>query len=883
MTTNITADCVFCGCGPACMATLVYLEQVGALESILQTTTPTTDHSLVIIDPAKKQDFGVGALGQYISPSNTSACMFALNVFRPRTVKAPEAPEVVVDAQQLEVALGEAMESKTSESKSEDSDVSVSVSVSVSSSSSTSVESAVGQINLLPSPLLNSLRSTPEAQSLTKKGAGFTRLLDIAPWQRRVMETLIEKRFQQQHSKGKIMSERWVERIVVRQDGKYDVYVVTRKPGSDNDQEKNEGKESEKNQTIIITTRKIMLSMGGKPKATPEWLKRYENEGMNTSITKKKSKKKKTSAADGDADVTTSSRLVMSADVFLRRNGFMKVFQHLRKLCGGQSIKKKAYKVIVIGGAHSALSVIHTLLAGADEKINSGGVPLDDAEYSGVSSRPKKERKSLHAAKIVTPKAATKKKKKSSPKASKGVKEKKIEEKKIEENKSEENKSEEKKNEENKSEENKSEEKKSEEKKSEDKNKEEKNSDSTTTESSMIPAVSAAPASDTLAMYQFMKDEILMLHRSDVHMYWFNKNEAKKAGVTVDPIRVSQNAAESVNVYTGLRGKSKSLWRAIKKGQESRVKAVHYSDGNKIEQKVFHAEPDVVIHAIGYGCALPLFLDESDMLPMTVDSDTSGTLKTTNSCQIFITRADSKKKELLKNIVATGLGATLRTTHPDIGGEKLMKNVKADGVNIYMNQQARVLSHALWGQDTLQHWSDVAQQERVRQQQQQKESEQEKIERKTDEKREEKEEEKKIEKKKEGTILLMVPRIRVEAAPPVATSLQSVLTAAKRTASARMERCASPPAPMTVVPTLLVSTDTVAAYRGGDRLDTTRSSRSSRSSMSTAENSPRDVLPTKKITLKLTPHSSPGRRTVGVAAKPQVIRFSARNLMPIRR
>ena len=406
----------------------------------------------------------------------------------------------------------------------------------------------------------------------------------------------------------------------------------------------------------------------------------------------------------------------------------------------------------------------------------------------------------------------------------------------------------------------------------------------------MIPAVSAAPASDTLAMYQFMKDEILMLHRSDVHMYWFNKNEAKKAGVTVDPIRVSQNAAESVNVYTGLRGKSKSLWRAIKKGQESRVKAVHYSDGNKIEQKVFHAEPDVVIHAIGYGCALPLFLDESDMLPMTVDSDTSGTLKTTNSCQIFITRANSKKKELLKNIVATGLGATLRTTHPDIGGEKLMKNVKADGVNIYMNQQARVLSHALWGQDTLQHWSDVAQQERVRQQQQQKESEQEKIEGKTEEKREEvgevvvveEEEEDKIEKKKEGTIVPMVSRMRVEA-PPVATSLQSVLTAAKRTASARMERCASPPAPMTVVPTLLVSTDTVAAYRDGDRLDTTRSSRSSRSSRSTAENSPRDVLPTKKITLKLTPHSSPGRRTVGVAAKPQVIRFSARHLMPIRR
>ena len=431
MTTNITADCVFCGCGPACMATLVYLEQVGALESILQTTTPTTDHSLVIIDPAKKQDFGVGALGQYISPSNTSACMFALNVFRPRTVKAPEAPEVVVDAQQLEVALGEAMESKTSESKSEDSDVSVSVSVSVSSSSSTSVESAVGQINLLPSPLLNSLRSTPEAQSLTKKGAGFTRLLDIAPWQRRVMETLIEKRFQQQHSKGKIMSERWVERIVVRQDGKYDVYVVTRKPGSDNDQEKNEGKESEKNQTIIITARKIMLSMGGKPKATPEWLKRYENEGMNTSITKKKSKKKKTSAADGDADVTTSSRLVMSADVFLRRNGFMKVFQHLRKLCGGQSIKKKAYKVIVIGGAHSALSVIHTLLAGADEKINSGGVPLDDAEYSGVSSRPKKERKSLHAAKIVTPKAATKKKKSRHPKLRKESRRKKLRRKKL--------------------------------------------------------------------------------------------------------------------------------------------------------------------------------------------------------------------------------------------------------------------------------------------------------------------------------------------------------------------------------------------------------------------------------------------------------------------
>ena len=143
---------------------------------------------------------------------------------------------------------------------------------------------------------------------------------------------------------------------------------------------------------------------------------------------------------------------------------------------------------------------------------------------------------------------------------------------------------------------------------------------------------------------------------------------------------MSQDEKGSINVYTGLRGRSKSLWRNIKKGSEKRVKTIMYPENNMIQNKVFHAQPLVVIHAIGYGCNVPMFLDENTNLPLEIDSDGSGTLNTTNKCQIYVKSFsnDIKKptiKKVLKNVVATGLGASLRTSHPDIGGEKLLKNV----------------------------------------------------------------------------------------------------------------------------------------------------------------------------------------------------------------
>jgi hypothetical protein len=637
-----TCDLLIAGCGPASLATLVYMEQIGCLQQILKHTSEGSQYSVVLVDPAKKQNFGVGALGQYISASNTSGCMFALNVFRPRDVNSPLKPEPTHDPveiiDQSTPTLSSGLQNPTQQP----------ISTTGSAPPTLPPPSVVPpKPKLLPSTLFEPLRNTAEAQSLLKVGAGFTRLCNVAPFFRVVMQTILNKRFEVSNSKGLVMAETYVEQIVVRNDGKYDVHVRT------------ESEEDEEIGTLrVFTAKKVLLAMGGKPKDAFQWMKKYVEEGD------KKSKKRQ-------------NRLLISADEFLKSNGFVKVFKHLRSHCGGQSVKKRMsgskVKVIVIGGAHSALSVIHTLLNGADGEIDSDGMPVRKKILKKNTNKGVKEAKkeSINAAaaannndnneKIENNKV---KKQKKLPKNKKKLPIKNLAKKNdtIDRNN--------------------------------EKNPEEKNA----------PPNLPKPG---LAMYSFLKDEILMLHRSEVRMFWGNKNEAKKAGIIIDEKRVSQDEKGSINVYTGLRGRSKALWRTIKKKTEKRVKAIMYTENKMIENKVYHSEPDVIIYATGYGCRVPLILDENGA-PLNMCTDGKGALNTTNKCQIYLIDRN-KRKKLCSNIVATGLGSSLKTSHPDIGGEKLLKNVRADGVNIYMNQQARMICHGLYGKENLLMWMNNVQ------------------------------------------------------------------------------------------------------------------------------------------------------------------------------
>ena len=675
---NTTADCVLCGCGPAGLATLVFLEQVGALENILNKSTQGNQHSMVVVDPAIKKNLGGGNLGQYVSPSNTSACMFAFNVFRPRDVKAPLKPEPIIEFDEVPaevptevptevpVDLHETKQSdtkkivieKTATSDTENEQQTDTLSVPIAAPADTLNSS------LLSSPLLESLRETPEAQCLTTLGVGFTRLVKVGPWFRLVAKTLIEERFEQPSSKGLIRAQTAVEKIVVREDGKYDVHL-----------ESTDGQQTQS----VITTNKVILATGGKQREI-SWMSKYAD-------TKKKV-------------------VVMSADCFLKKEGFAKVFQHLRKQCGGQSIKKrmggKRFKVVVVGSSHSALSVIHTLLGGADGTIDSNGAPML-VEDRKTRKRKEQEAQKEKATQKEKEAKKVKKKKITASQSTKKVSPKKAVSKKRQ-NKEENTNF-------------------SEQDKIDCTNDIDSDADGGILEVALLDTPAPPLSPPGLAMYRFLKEEILMLHRSPVNLFWGNKNEAKKAGYDIDPQRISQDVKGSINVYSGLRGRSKTLWRNIKKGQETRVKTILYPDGEKIEAKVAHTNPDVLIHALGYGFRLPQFVDAATTLPMEVDTDGGGTLKLTDSSQLCVRRWDSQRKEVLTGIVATGLGAGLRTSHPDIGGEKLMKNIKADGVNIYMNQQARVLCRALWSEKKMQVWMDESQKTRVVQKQENEEKE----------------------------------------------------------------------------------------------------------------------------------------------------------------
>ena len=691
MTTTSTADTVLIGCGPAGLATLVFLEQVGALQPILSTKS-INKSSLVVVDPAPRNKMGGGALAQYLSPSNTSACMFAFNIFRPRDVNAPLKPEpileqlppIIIEKEDTASTTSTGTTTATATPLSPTSIIDLPTTISATSTPPNSTTT------LLPSTILESLRDTKEAQLLIQKGIGMTRLNHLGPWFQLVTSTLMQERFNDT-SKGTVMDEYKCERITVRKDKKYDVQLMkTTVDEYGNSVE----------QIHTITTTKIILATGGTPRSAPLWQHRYISEGLDLKLRK---------------DNKIQKRLVMSAEEFLKGNGFAKVFKHLRQYTKGHNVKKmtsgRRIKVIVIGGSHSALSVIHTLLSGADGLIGSDGTLIDQEEQKKKKEAKKKKIIEQQMAKVIKQKSTTSSKnnkkkktvtKKKTPKKEVGKKEKDKDKGKVQEEKETKLNNKDLNNTRENNENNEKEE-------DEEEDEEEDDSSEYNEVHGLLEEKRPKP---NLAMYSFMKEEIVMLHRSDINLFWGNKNEAKKAGYDIDTKRMSQDVKGSCNVYTGLRGVSKSLFRKIKKGSETRVKTIKYPDVTKIENKIFHSEPDVVIYAIGYGSNVPQFIDEETTLPMDVDVDSGGQLKLTNSCQLSVTKWNAKKKIVLKNVVSTGLGSSLKTSHTDIGGEKLMKNVKADGVNIYMNQQARVISKCLWSKKQMLLWQNENQKNR---------------------------------------------------------------------------------------------------------------------------------------------------------------------------
>ena len=90
------------------------------------------------------------------------------------------------------------------------------------------------------------------------------------------MQTIIQQRFEAVGSKGLVLSETYVDQVVVRKDGKYDIHVRTLGmhggPGAER----------------IITTNKLILAMGGKARSAPSWMKKYvdQAEERNTGSSK---------------------------------------------------------------------------------------------------------------------------------------------------------------------------------------------------------------------------------------------------------------------------------------------------------------------------------------------------------------------------------------------------------------------------------------------------------------------------------------------------------------------------------------------------------------------------------------------------------------------
>jgi len=201
--------------------------------------------------------------------------------------------------------------------------------------------------------------------------------------------------------------------------------------------------------------------------------------------------------------------------------------------------------------------------------------------------------------------------------------------------------------------------------------------------------------------WNFKKNEITIVHRSKVRLFYSTVADATRDGYTDFDPKEDLSPGGRVNPFSGLRGDSKALLRDIQSGKEKRISLckVRPEEAENLGKGPFWksllGEAELVVIASGIGTTMVPIMDAAGtQIELAMDrfgkvrSDSEGCLLAANG-------------EVLSGVLGLGVGHGQPVNSLSIGGEARDGEKRADGVRIYMSTYGEmVLRHAL-GDDAL--------------------------------------------------------------------------------------------------------------------------------------------------------------------------------------
>jgi hypothetical protein len=185
-----------------------------------------------------------------------------------------------------------------------------------------------------------------------------------------------------------------------------------------------------------------------------------------------------------------------------------------------------------------------------------------------------------------------------------------------------------------------------------------------------------------LLVHQHRADDITVVHRSAIRLYYGTAEQAHGDGYTFAPVGDVCPASGQVNRYGGLRGRAHALARSALRLPGTApvpVRLIQVGDGDpaQVERaRQVLSEAELTVVASGFEANLPP-IRHADGTPFTAAADSTGTVVT--AAGHLVDARGTVHPELL----AYGLGAGLAAS-AEVGGEPSYRR-RADGVWLYQH------------------------------------------------------------------------------------------------------------------------------------------------------------------------------------------------------
>lgn len=188
----------------------------------------------------------------------------------------------------------------------------------------------------------------------------------------------------------------------------------------------------------------------------------------------------------------------------------------------------------------------------------------------------------------------------------------------------------------------------------------------------------------------FKPKDITILHRTPIRCYYASKKDAESDGT--DGSHVDRTGC--VNTFTGLREDSKTLFKDVKTGKETRVRLfqVNQHGCQNLTTRAYESA-SAIVWCCGYKTRMIPGFDASGHEIHFYEEN--GVVKLDLKAQLQVAKVGTKPVVVYEpspNVLGLGLGFSLRSAVDEMG-----TGTRADGVTVYHRRGATLVLAALFG------------------------------------------------------------------------------------------------------------------------------------------------------------------------------------------